>query len=137
MNTLNADLIRQGDVLLERLDDSTRACVYDAVETATCATIPESPLVTAPFDADGSATLAHGEVTGHRHRFERAAGPDGSALARIMVHPSAPDQPAIVELTAPQALIHEEHTAHEIGRGTWRVSMPYEYTGAELVRVQD
>ena len=134
MTTLNADLIRQGDVLIERLDDATRACLYDAVEAAT---IPQSPLVPAQPDSDGSATLAHGEATGHRHRFERAAGDDGSALARIMVHPAAPDQPVVVEITAPQALVHEEHSAHEIARGTWRVSMPFEYTGAELARVQD
>ena len=119
MTTLNADLIRQGDVLVERIEDTATA------------------FVAAPSDSDGSATLAYGEVTGHRHRFERAAGPDGSALARIMVHPAAPDQPAVLELAAPQALVHEEHTTHEIARGTWRVSMPYEYTGAELVRVQD
>ena len=137
MTTLNADLIRQGDVLVERIEDATRACPYDAVEAAPQATISPSPFVLARADSDGSATLAHGEVTGHRHRFERAAGPDGSALARIMVHPVAPDQPALVEVTAPQALVHEEHTAHEIARGTWRVSMPYEYTGAELRRVED
>ena len=137
MTTLNADLIRQGDVLIERIEDATRACVSDAVDAATRATIHASPFAPAAADSDGSATLAHGEVTGHRHRFERAAGSDGSALARIMVHPAAPDQPAVVVLTAPQALVHEEHTAHEIARGTWRVSMPFEYTGAELVRVQD
>ena len=137
MTTLNADLTRQGDVLIERLEDATRACLYDAVEAATRATVPVSPFVEAQTDSDGSATLARGEVTGHRHRFERAAGDDGSALARIMVHPAAPDQPAIVELAAPQALVHEEHSAHEIARGTWRVSMPFEYIGAELVRVQD
>ena len=137
MTTLNADLIRQGDVLVERIEDATKACLYDAVEAATRATVPLSPFVEAQTDSDGSATLARGEVTGHRHRFERAAGDDGSALARIMVHPAAPDQPAVLELAAPQALVHEEHTTHEIARGTWRVSMPYEYTGAELVRVQD
>lgn len=119
MTTLNDDLIRQGDVLLEPLADTSPA------------------FVPAALDADGSATLAHGEVTGHRHRFERAAGPDGSALSRIMVHPAAPAEPAVVELTAPQALVHEEHTAHEIARGKWRVSRPYEYTGAELRRVED
>ena len=119
MTTLTADLIRQGDVLLARIDSTASA------------------FVAATPDADGSPTLAHGEVTGHRHRFERAAGPDGAALARIMVHPAAPDEPAVVELSAPQPLVHEEHTAHEIPRGTWRVSRPYEYTGAELRRVED
>ena len=119
MTTLNADLIRQGDVLVERIEDTATA------------------FVVAPSDSDGSATVAHGEVTGHRHRFERAAGPDGSALARIMVHPTAPDQPAVLELVASQPLVHEEHTAHELARGTWRVSMPFEYTGAELRRVED
>lgn len=109
-------IIRQGDVLLQPIDN-----------------LPSS-MQTSPLDADKSATLAHGEVTGHRHRFEFQAGADGSALSRIYVHPAAMAEVANVELQAPQALVHEEHSAHQLGAGVWRVSRPYEYAGAELMR---
>jgi hypothetical protein len=110
-------IIRQGDVLLQpapKLPSSAQS---------------------SPLDADKSATLAHGEVTGHRHRFEFQAGADGSALSRIYVHPAALAEVTHVELQAPQSLVHEEHSAHQLGAGTWRVSRPYEYEGAELIRM--
>lgn len=110
-------IIRQGDVLLQPIDEIS------------------SQFSEAPLDSDGSATLAHGEVTGHRHRFERQAGMDGSALSTVYFHPSAPGEVARVHLKSPQALVHEEHTAHEVKAGSWRVSRPYEYEGAELIRM--
>jgi hypothetical protein len=110
-------IIRQGDVLLQPIEEIP-------------STFTESPL-----DSDGSATLAHGEVTGHRHRFERQMGMDGSALSTVYVHPAAPNEVARVHLKAAQALVHEEHTSHEVKPGAWRVSRPYEYEGAELIRM--
>lgn len=110
-------IVRQGDVLLQPVRS-----------------LPAS-MTLAPLDADGSATLAHGEVTGHRHRFEFQAGADGAALSRIYVHPAAINEITLLELDRPQSLVHEEHSAHDIGAGTWRVSRPYEYEGAELLRM--
>jgi len=110
-------IIRQGDVLLQPVES-----------------IP-AQFKEGKLDSDGSATLAHGEVTGHRHRFERQMDMDGSALSTVFFHPSAPHEVARVQLKAPQALVHEEHTAHELKAGTWRVSRPYEYEGAELIRM--
>jgi hypothetical protein len=110
-------VIRQGDVLLQPADN-----------------LPSSMQVS-PLDSDKSATVAHGEVTGHRHRFEFVAGPDGAALSRIYVHPTAASEVARIELQSPQALVHEEHSAHQVGAGVWRVSRPYEYEGAELIRM--
>lgn len=109
-------MIRQGDVLLQPI-----------------AQIPAS-FESAPADRDGSATLAHGEATGHRHRFERAADTDGSALSTIFVHPLAKDEVASVRLAEPAHLLHEEHSPHKIAPGSWRVSRPYEYAGTELLR---
>jgi hypothetical protein len=110
-------IIRQGDVLLQPIEEVG------------------SQFTESPLDSDGSATLAHGEVTGHRHRFERQAGFDGSALSTVYVHPAAPNEVARIHLKAAQALVHEEHTSHEVKAGTWRVSRPYEYEGAELIRM--
>lgn len=110
-------IIRQGDVLLEPVGD-----------------LPKS-MRPAKLDADRSATLAHGEVTGHRHRFEFQAAADGSALSRIYVHPVAIAEIARVELQGAQDLVHEEHSPHQIDAGIWRVSRPYEYEGAELLRM--
>lgn len=110
-------IIRQGDVLLQPIE----------------ALDPQ--FAVAPLDRDGSATLAYGEVTGHRHRLERQASDDGSALAMIYVHPAAREEVARVTLGTPGVLLHEEHKAHEIPAGTWRVSRPYEYTGADLPRM--
>jgi hypothetical protein len=109
-------IIRQGDVLLQPIPRVAKS------------------FQTAPIDRDGSATLAHGESTGHRHRFERAAGPDGSNLSMIYVHPVAKDEIARVVMAQPAHLLHEEHSPHEIAPGAWRVSRPYEYAGTELPR---
>lgn len=111
-------LPRQGDVLL--------------VADATASTRPFTALKP---DSDGSVTLAHGEVTGHRHRFR--AHPDGGDDAIAYAHPVAPTEPAVLEVSAPAALRHEEHGAPEIGKGRYRVSRPYEYTGTDLRRVED
>jgi hypothetical protein len=110
-------IIRQGDVLLQPIPRVAKA--FEA----------------APVDRDGSATLAHGEATGHRHRFERAALDDGSALSAIFVHPVARAEVSHVILKEPQHLLHEEHSPHEIAPGSWRVSRPYEYAGTDLPRM--
>lgn len=110
-------IIRQGDVLLQPIGSLGAA------------------FERAPLDRDGSATLAHGEATGHRHRLERPAGDEGSALSRILVHPMARAEVARVVLESPDVLLHEEHSPHEIPAGTWRVSRPYEYQGQELPRM--
>lgn len=110
-------ILRQGDVLLQPIKELS----------------PE--FQAAPHDADGSATLALGESTNHRHRFERAAAADGSALSRIFVHPTARAEVARLVLDVPAALVHEEHSTHHVPAGTWRISRPYEYEGTELPRM--
>jgi len=106
--------IRQGDVLCER------------VERVAAGLEQMRP------DADGSVTLAHGEVTGHRHRFR--AGPDGSCDAMLYARAG---EPARLTVSRPSALVHEEHAPHVFLPGAYRISRPYEYAGAELIRVED
>lgn len=92
--------VRQGDVYLVRINDSTEA--------------PEG-YAEVPRD-NGRVILAYGEVTGHAHAitdewatlFERAD-------ERLLVLPE--------EAT----LRHEEHTAHTLAPGTYRVIRQREY----------
>lgn len=63
---LRPGMVRQGDVLLVRVDLAAAA----------------APL---PREADGSTVLAHGEVTGHRHRF---APEDEVALHDVPTRPT-------------------------------------------------
>ncbi len=114
MTKLNPKQIRQGDVLLEHLGN-----------------VPATMKPMA-LDTDGSTTLAHGEVTGHRHRFVCHA--DGSSDAMSYAHPVAPTEPARVTLLAPAKLFHEEHSPIDVPKGVVRISRPYEYMGVELMR---
>jgi len=79
-------------------------------------------------DADGSLTLARGEVTGHRHRFIG----DGVALL---------DSPKVkvrhLTVVAPIALLHEEHKEIRVSPGRYDLPSQYEYTPSELTRVAD
>lgn len=114
---LNDQQIRQGDVLCDRID-----------------AIPKSMRPMQP-DTDGSVTLAHGEITGHRHRFR--AGPDGASDSMLYAHPVVATEPARLEVPQLDELVHEEHSPHAFLPGQYRISRPYEYTGAELRRVED
>lgn len=122
--TLNKNQARQGDVLLEWLDDKDSIATARAIEQQAFAPLPP--------DRDGSITLAHGEVTGHRHRF--VCHPDGSSDAMTYAHPMAPTEPAIVHVLEQTALRHEEHGAIKSRAGLVRVSRPYEYVAPELIR---
>jgi hypothetical protein len=113
---MSKTIVRQGDVLLEPIE-----------------AIGEQ-FTRVPLDRDGSATLARGEVTGHRHRLEFHAAEDGSTLSTVYVHPTAPTEVARLRIEAAQNLVHEEHVQCELAPGLWRISRPYEYEGAELLR---
>jgi hypothetical protein len=109
MTRTTDDQLRQGDVLL----------VKGAKVTAQHADVTpkDAPLV-----------LAHGEVTGHSHRFELQAGDDGSAAYAIG------GDLAIVRVVRPQALVHDEHSTVPVKPADWRVSRPYEFRGESLPR---
>ena len=73
-------------------------------------------------DADGSATLAHGEVTGHRHRFE------GGAAVTLSQGSFGREGGFLLDVTsgAPQ-LLHEEHAAIPVPAGRYEVRIKCEY----------
>lgn len=74
------------------------------------------------------SVLAHGEITGHSHRF---ADP---AAAELWEHGGQ----LFVRVTAPSAtLIHEEHRALSLPQGVYRVWMQREYTPQAIRAVAD
>ncbi len=72
--------------------------------------------------------LAHGEVTGHAHRIitpaKKAKLWDAGAERFLQVMETV-------------SLTHEEHTAHSIPPGVYRIAIQTEFTPAELRRVAD
>ena len=123
--------IRQGDVLL----------IPVAKLPADCTEVPNDR---------GRIVLAYGEVTGHAHAIadhrivmpkpgaadEIAEAAIGRAMtrARLLV---AKDGSRYLEVTVSVTLRHEEHTAHPIPPGIYRLPQQVEYTPAELRRVED
>lgn len=98
-------LYRQGDVLVVRVD-------Y----------IPDD--VTPVKREDGDVVLAHGEITGHRHRIPSR---------HASLYRSETDA-LYMKVTAPVALLHEEHTTVKIPPGSYRITLHHEYQPAELPR---
>jgi hypothetical protein len=102
---------RQGDVL---------------VEFAPGATIPTT--AKAVPRENGATILAHGEVTGHSHRYLGAATlfrDDGSSSG------------GYIEITKPDRLVHDEHGATPETIGIGKVTRQQEYSPAAIRRVED
>jgi hypothetical protein len=95
---------RQGDVLLV-------ACKQSGGEKE-------------PASSDGCTVLAHGEVTGHRHRFERAM--DAQALVGTNVRQ--------LYVNVPAMLLHEEHATPTVAPGHYDLPKQVEWTDANEPR---
>lgn len=110
MKDLVQDMIRQGDVLLVPTDASSRAAVVKR-------------------DGDGSVTLAHGEVTGHRHRLVD----DHVALRE----PEARKTRHLSVVKTEARLLHEEHSPITVRPGQYDLPRQVEYTPEEIRNVAD
>lgn len=126
--------IRQGDVLLTPV----------ASLPAGCTEVPHDK---------GRIVLAYGEVTGHAHaiadhagRTDREIGSEAAgeiadaAIARARTKARlvlAPSGERFLEVTETVNLCHEEHDAHAIPPGIYRLPQQMEYSPAELQRVAD
>ncbi|MDR3514053.1 MAG: hypothetical protein P4L73_20650 [Caulobacteraceae bacterium] len=76
----------------------------------------------------GAVVLAHGEVTGHMHQLR---GPQVTMFRDTSGH-------EYVRVThQPEALVHEEHTAHGIPPGPFELGAQVEYTPGPLQLVAD
>lgn len=127
----SSQTIRQGDVLLQPVASLPVGCTE------------------VPHDK-GRIVLAYGEVTGHAHaiadhRVESDSRPAqraeeiadaaiSRAKARLLVAPSGE---RFLEVIDTVHLTHEEHTAHTILPGVYKLPQQVEYTPAELRRVAD
>jgi hypothetical protein len=83
----------------------------------------------APVRARGGAVLARGELTGHAHRIAEAGA------AELYEDESGTLFLVVVEDTA--TLVHEEHAAIQLPRGTYRVWRQREYTPERIVPIAD
>lgn len=115
---MKAMLIAQGDLLIESVADV------------------EPSGVIAKRDSDGACVLAEGEVTGHRHAlFEQVTFFRDDALARDI-----PSDLYVghVRVDGPEArLVHDEHEAVKLPRGTYRVRRQRELDPREVQLVSD
>ena len=115
--------IRQGDVLLTPVS----ALPADCTEV--------------PYDK-GRIVLAYGEVTGHAHAIadhrpaQRAKEIADAAIARARLL-VAPNGQRYLEVRETVHLTHEEHTAHAIPPGIYKLPTQVEYTPSELRQVAD
>jgi hypothetical protein len=74
------------------------------------------------------AVVAHGEITGHSHRFEDSTAVQLYALAGDL----------FAEVLAPAArIVHEEHGPISIPRGTYRIWRQREYSPREIRIITD
>ena len=101
--------IRQGDVLLVRVDDDPEH--FRERRRHSLHPIPRER---------GRLVLAHGEVTGHAHVVE-------SEEASLVSEEQAQELFLLVHGTESVALVHEEHEALDIPPGAYRVVRQREY----------
>lgn len=130
--TLKPQQIRQGDVQLEPVSSLPAGCQE------------------VPNDR-GRIVLAYGEVTGHAHaiadhvvrreptpgaadEIAEAAISRAQAKARLLI---APNGDRYLEVKQTVTLRHEEHTAHTLNPGIYKLPIQVEYTPSELRRVED
>ena len=79
--------------------------------------------------ANGSLTVAHGEVTGHSHRFDMSSHLPGIEITSFgKISTSVGDTPEFVDITGgPATITHEEHDALTIPQGTYQIRIVREF----------
>ncbi len=110
------DCVRQGDVLL----------VYIG---------PERPPGGTEHRDGARVVLAHGEATGHAHAIQR-----GARLFRFGEEPlswGGYRANALLEVSEPTALVHEEHAPIDLPAGNYLVIRQREYAGKTPRYVRD
>lgn len=109
MKNQKKQIYRQGDVLIERVDEIPAAAKPKAKD-------------------NGRVILAYGEVTGHAHRIER------SDIAELL---DADRQGTYLRLAKDSAVVHEEHERIALPAGDYRISIQAEYTPEQIRNVAD
>jgi hypothetical protein len=101
--------IRQGDVLLVRVDDDPEHFLEKR----------RTDLQSVPRER-GRLVLAHGEATGHAHVVE-------SEDATLVSEDEAEELFLLVHGSMPVPLVHEEHETLDVPPGAYRVVRQREY----------
>lgn len=105
---------RQGDVKVKRI-----------------ASIPEGKQVDAK--ENGEAVLAHGEVTGHKHKIT-----EGEVKFFTVGDSQNMFSPKYLEVVSDTAVLwHDEHTSHLLEKGVYEVTVQREYFPEEIRNVLD
>lgn len=115
------DVIRQGDVLLVRVEKLPEGC-------------KEIPHI------NGAIVLAFGEVTGHKHQV--TDWQDSGRIARNAIHATKirarlleKDGARFLEVVKPVTLKHEEHSPAKIAPGIYELPAQVEHTADKIVRL--
>jgi hypothetical protein len=125
-------VFRQGDVCLLQVDSMPSDCVL----------VP---------DQQSKITLAWGEMTGHHHRIEDHAAARqgearqaGDAVKTLIASTQAKARlwrarsgDRFLEVVEPVTLQHEEHTAHSLPPGIYKLPRQVEYTPTAFRPVAD
>ena len=79
--------------------------------------------------ANSSLTVAHGEVTGHSHRFDMSSHLPGIEITSFgKISTSVGDTPEFVDIVGgPATITHEEHDALTIPQGTYQIKIVREF----------
>lgn len=107
---MKACIVRQGDVLIEKISQ-----------------IPKGLKKQKPVD--GRVILAYGEATGHHHSI------DADAVDWWKGDDKGDEQ--FVVLKVDSRVVHQEHSAIDLPKGNYRVTIQREYSPEEIRRVQD
>jgi hypothetical protein len=121
MKSKNKNQFRQGDVLIERVDE-----------------LPPGRSA----KENGRAILAHGEVTGHAHEIEDAATatmvkPESAFRVDGDLSDSKPMTRLGMGLRKKTAVKHQEHGRIALPAGKYRVTRQREYTPESIRNVAD
>jgi len=79
--------------------------------------------------ANGSLTVAHGEVTGHSHKFDMSNHLPGIEITSFgKISTSVGDTPEFIDIVGgPATITHEEHDALTIPQGTYQIRIVREF----------
>jgi hypothetical protein len=79
--------------------------------------------------ADNNLIVAHGEVTGHSHKFDMSNHLPGIEITSFgKISTSVGDTPEFVDITGgPATITHEEHDALTIPQGTYQIRIVREF----------
>lgn len=114
MKKQNAEVFRQGDVLVKRTRKAPSAAAKPVVD-------------------NGRTILAYGEVTGHAHEVIAPGVDDGPSQQLF----EEPDGTRLLVLKRDGELRHEEHGTIALGKGTYEVIRQREYQPEGIRNVAD